>query len=505
MRTLFWKIFVWFGAAQLLIAVALVLLASATQRGFDRGLARAVGSSLEARCLAAAVAFESGGLPALRAAWRIAPQRGRHGRRNDPENDPPPPLSGDSPFGEGPPPVQDAPELSPDGPEERRGASLFTLRSGAPKLLVGPDLPASVRSVVTGAFLGGSAVFDSGGQDGPSFIARRVQTPSGARYVGVEQMNFHGRGFGPLGQWLRPNARTFARFGVVALLMGAFCFGLARYLSAPARKLRAATLQFAGGDLSTRVAPQMGRRRDELADLGRDFDAMAERIEELVTAQSRLLSDISHELRSPLARLNVAVELAADTADGETSVYLERISEESAELDALIGQLLTLQRLESRETGVLKTDFDLAGLVSQVVADVDFEARSRGARVELKQLDACELQGNPELLKSAIQNVARNAVLHSGQSRVEVSLQKQPTEAVLSVRDFGVGVPLDSLDKLFDPFYRVATARDRQSGGTGLGLSITKRAVEAHGGTVQAFNAQGGGLRVEMRLPLTPN
>ncbi len=490
MRTLFWKIFAWFGAAQLLIAVALYLLASATQQGFDRGMARAVGNSLEARSRAAAVAYEAGGLNALRAAWRLSP-RGRRDRFNEggPNDEPP-----------SPPPFGDDGGSSPDGPQDRHASSLFVLSGGAPKLLVGPRVPRQNADVVSRAFQNGQAIFDSG-DNSPSFLARRVQMASGALYVGVERMNLHGRGIGPLGKFLRPDRQMGLRLGVVALLMGALCFGLARYLSAPARSLRAATRQFAGGDFSTRVGPQMGRRRDELADMGRDFDAMAERIEELVTAQRRLLSDISHELRSPLARLNVAVELAGDTATGETRDYLRRISEESAELDALIGQLLTLQRLESREARVLKTGVDLRELVRGVVADVDFEAQSHGA-IEIKRLDECELEGNPELLRSALQNVARNAVLHSGQKAVDVSLETEGGHALLCVRDFGPGVPDDVLEKLFDPFYRVATDRARQSGGTGLGLSITKRAVEAHGGTVRALNAQGGGLRVEIRLPL---
>ena len=491
MRTLFWKIFAWFGAAQLLIAVALYLLASTTQRGFDQGMARAVGISLEERSRAAAVAYESGGTTALRAAWRVSPRRGgdgeRRGRRGGPPRDAAPSFFGERAG-------------SPDGPESRHRASLFVWDKTAPKLLVGPNIGAS--TVVAQAFSSGTAVLDSREQDNSSLIARRVQTPSGARYVGVEEINFRARGLGPLGELLRPNAQMGMRFGVVAFLMGAFCFWLARYLSAPARTLRAATRQFAKGHLNTRVGPQMGKRRDELADLGRDFDAMAERIEELVTAQSRLLGDISHELRSPLARLNVAVELAQDSANEETGSYLERIREESLELDALIGQLLTLQRLESRETTVLKIPLDLAEVVRAVVADVDFEAHARGVEVELLNIDSCELDGNAELLRSALQNIARNAVLHSGGSCVQVSLQKQNGEALFCVRDFGPGVPEESLDKLFDPFYRVATARDRQSGGTGLGLSITKRAVEAHGGTVRAFNAQGGGLSVEIRLPL---
>ncbi|BCM90283.1 sensor histidine kinase CpxA [Abditibacteriota bacterium] len=516
MRTLFWKIFAWFGAAQLLIAVSLYLFASATQRGFDRGLARAVGASLETRTRAAAVAYEAGGLKALKDAWRFSPRRWGRGRNREKtssapsqdNNDSPPdaPPPGDGPpgsdgGGDGPPFGGPA-GFSPDGPEDRRGASLYVWKANEPVLLVGPKVSSEARKVVATAFTQGSAVFDSGNDEDLSFLARRIETPSGARYVGIQPTNFHGRGMGPLGEWLRPDGRMLARFSVIGLLMVGLCFWLGRYLSAPARKLRDATHQFAAGDLSTRVGPSMGRRRDELADLGRDFDAMAERIEKLVTSQNRLLADISHELRTPLARLNVAVELAADTADEVTRSYLERIKEESGELDTMIGQLLTLQRLESRQTQMLKVPIDLDELVSHVVENVDFEAQSRGARVEIKRLDTCSIDGNAELLRSALQNVTRNAILHSGQPYVEVSLEKHDFFVLITVRDYGPGVPEEALGKLFDPFYRVDTDRARQTGGTGLGLSITKRAVEAHDGTVQAINAEGGGLKVEIQLPV---
>ncbi|RYX80469.1 HAMP domain-containing protein [bacterium] len=524
MRTLFWKIFAWFGAAQLLIAFSLYLFAAATQRGFDRGMARAVGASLETRTRAAAVAYEAGGLDSLKDAWRIAPRRWGRTRRRPQTTQSQPPGTGTStspanttdsfpggppPFGDGPPNGGERPPFgapfgsSPEGPEDRRGASLFILKNKAPLLLVGPNLSTKIRTaVVMAAFTQGSAVYDSGSDEDFSYLAQRVQTPSGAQYVGIQPMNFRARGFGPFGEWFRPDSQMLARFGVIALIMFALCFLLARYISAPARTLRVATHQLAAGDLSTRVGPLMGKRRDELADLGRDFDAMAERIEELVQAQGRLLSDISHELRTPLARLNVAVELAADTADEFTCNYLERIKEESAELDTMIGQLLALQRLESNETEVLKMSINLADLVSHVVEDVDFEAKSRGARVEIKRLDPCDLNGNAELLKSALQNITRNAILHSGSSKVEVSLEKSDFFVLIIVRDYGTGVPEEALPKLFDPFYRVASDRARQSGGTGLGLSITKRAVEAHDGTVRVCNAEGGGLEFEIHLPL---
>ena len=488
MHTLFWKIFAWFGAAQLLIAVALYFVAAATQRGFDRGLSGAAGASLEARARAAAVAFEVGGPSALRAAWGpvASPEQVDGGEPRTARN-----SSG--------PRARRAEDWPENGPELRRSASFVAFRGNEALVLVGLRLSLPAQKAVAGAWKTGSDVESS---DGLLFLARRIQTESGARYVAVTPMRVRVRGFSPLGDLLRPDGNMTLRFSVLALLMGAFCWLLAFYVSDPATKLSRATHQLAGGDLSVRVGAQMGRRRDELADLGRDFDAMAERIEELVMSQRRLLSDISHELRSPLARLNVALELASDDASAPTQIFLDKIQEESVELDALIGGLLTLQRLGGGETTVQKTPLDLGELVTRVAGDVAFEAQSREKEVRIMRLDACQIEGNIELLRSALQNVARNAVLHGAGECIELALEKHETEALIWVRDFGTGVPDESLNKLFEPFYRVALARDRQSGGTGLGLSITRRAVEAHDGTVRAFNANGGGLRVEIRLPL---
>jgi signal transduction histidine kinase len=312
----------------------------------------------------------------------------------------------------------------------------------------------------------------------------------------------------------RRQAFEVARLAAIFLAAGIVAFGLARYLTGPTAKLRRATRQFAAGDLSTRVGPQMGRRRDELADLGRDFDQMAERIEALLLSQRRLLGDISHELGSPLARLNVALELAGQGADDKTREYLSRIERESGRLDALIGQLLTLARLESAHHGA-KDDaknIHLSRLVEDVCADADFEARQQGRSVRLSENQSCHLKGNADLLRSAIENVVRNAVRHAPQSsEIEVALQIVTREdfgressqmALLRVRDYGPGVPEEALAELFRPFYRVTEARDRQSGGVGLGLAITQRAVTFHGGSVHASNAPNGGLLVEIELPV---
>jgi len=310
---------------------------------------------------------------------------------------------------------------------------------------------------------------------------------------------------------VQPETR-FLRLLAILLIGGIFCYGLARYLTAPVVQLRTATRRFAGGDLTARVGPAMGKRRDELADLGRDFDLMAERIESLMLAQRRLLGDISHELRSPLTRLNLALGLARRQSGPEAGAALDRIEREAGQLNTLISQLLALARLESGDAGPQDAIVDLVQLVREVAADADFEARSRNRAVHIVASEACCTPGSAELLRSAVENVVRNAVRYTAEhSVVEVALRcergaaSSGAEAVISVRDRGPGVPETALADLFLPFYRVADARDRQSGGMGLGLAITERAVRSHGGGVVAANAPGGGLRVELRLPVIPS
>jgi len=235
---------------------------------------------------------------------------------------------------------------------------------------------------------------------------------------------------------------------------------------------------------------------------------MAERIETLLKAQSRLLNDISHELRSPLARLNVALGLARQRAGVESADMLDRIELEASRLNELIGRILTLARLEDGEQLVPQTPVPLDELVATVTEDAEFEAQARHCHVNASIPEGNWIvRGNASLLHSAIENVIRNAIryTHDGTS-VEVALSSETTlgakEAVLRVSDSGPGVPSDALDKLFEPFYRLDEARGRQTGGVGLGLAITERAVRFHGGKVLALNRQPNGLTVEIRLPL---
>lgn len=294
--------------------------------------------------------------------------------------------------------------------------------------------------------------------------------------------------------------------GIIA--SGIVVYFLSWYLTKPIVRLRAATQQLAAGDLTARTGAPASGRRDEVAGLMRDFDAMAARLEILMKAQSRLLNDISHELRSPLARLNVALGLARQRSGGESADMLERIELEASRLNELIGRILTLARLEDGEQRVPQTPVALDDVVLTVAEDAEFEAQARHCHVHTAIPEGdWEVRGNASLLHSAVENVVRNAVRYTQEhTSVEIELGSDAgangREAVLKVSDCGPGVPPDALEKLFQPFYRIDDARGRLTGGVGLGLAITERAVRFHHGRVLARNRAEGGLQIEIRLPM---
>jgi two-component system sensor histidine kinase CpxA len=290
----------------------------------------------------------------------------------------------------------------------------------------------------------------------------------------------------------------YLRYGALLLVALLVCYALARYLSSPIQKIRRATQKLAEGELGTRVGNEVGNRRDELAVLAKDFDVMAERIESLITSQQRLSRDVSHELRSPLARMNVALEIAKQKTNGDSSPLLDRIEAESNRLNEMISRLLTLSRLETGSQDFERSEIDLKALVEQVASDADFEANAVGKSVKITHADKCSIVGSDELVSSAVENVLRNAVRYTRDgTAVEVSLASKDGTATVSVRDHGGGVPDDELENLFRPFYRVGEARDRGTGGTGLGLAIADQAIKAHKGRIQARNDDDG-LVVEM-------
>ncbi len=281
---------------------------------------------------------------------------------------------------------------------------------------------------------------------------------------------------------------------------GFVCYVLARYLVSPVLKLRHAVRMFADGDLHTRLE---SKRRDELGELARDFNSMAERIESLISSQQILNRDISHELRTPLARLGVALELARAKSGNAPNPHLDRIELESYRLNEMIGQILTLSKLETGADNFQYARINLSKLFNEVVEDANFEASTQEKHVEILENQSCYVNGNEHLLQSAVENLVRNAVKYTPENtKVEVSLKHVGDLAVLTVRDFGRGVEEKKLKDLFRPFYRAEEARERKSGGVGLGLAITERAVHAYGGKVWAENAKTGtGLIVTIELP----
>jgi two-component system sensor histidine kinase CpxA len=270
---------------------------------------------------------------------------------------------------------------------------------------------------------------------------------------------------------------------------------LALHLTSPLRALQKAVERFGQGDFTARVR---SARRDELGQLARTFDQMAERLEQLLAAERRLLLDISHELRSPLARLSVAVELARSGEDREAA--LNRIQKEADRLNALVGELLQVTRAEGDPSSLRLQPVRLDELLAGLVEDCQLEAGARGCCLRIEAQPPVTVQADPELLRRAVENVLRNAVRYTPpDSPVEIKLESNGG-ARIRVRDYGPGVPAEHLEHIFDPFYRLETDRSRMSGGAGLGLAIARRAIQLHHGHIRARNATPG-LEVEIQLP----
>ncbi len=279
--------------------------------------------------------------------------------------------------------------------------------------------------------------------------------------------------------------------GVVVLL----CWVLARYLTAPLRQLRDTVRAFGEGNFAARVN---SRRKDEIGDLARHFDRMADRIENLVASEKRLLADISHELRSPLARLNLAIELARSGENREAA--LDRIQKESERLSLLVGELLQVARVEADPAARHNESIALDALLQSIVEENRLEADARKVKLQLDCPGAVTMNGDEELLRRAVENVVRNAIRHAPpESHVRIRLEANVARVLIFIEDSGPGVPESELQKIFQPFYRVERDRGRASGGVGLGLAIARRAVELHNGSIRARNT-GQGLRVEMEF-----
>lgn len=302
----------------------------------------------------------------------------------------------------------------------------------------------------------------------------------------------------PFAWWVRAML-----LGVALAVSGLVSYLLARSVSTPVRRLQAAAHTLSAGDLDARAGAEVTTRKDELGALGREFDSMAERLGSLIAARQRLLRDISHELRSPLARMEMAIGLARQDPGG-TAAQLDRVERESDRLDQLIGHILEYARLERDPATLQFEDFDLSALIRQIVHDAEFESQSPPDRLRVASDDTVTMRGDPSVLHSAIDNVVRNALLHGDREQpIEVTLSNDADAVRIAVRDHGPGVREEDLPHLFEPFYR-AGAKDSNhvsTEGTGIGLAITERAAALHGGEVTARNAEGGGLIVTITLP----
>jgi two-component system sensor histidine kinase CpxA len=295
-----------------------------------------------------------------------------------------------------------------------------------------------------------------------------------------------------------------ARILGIALVVSAFAsWWLARHLSAPIRRMQEGARALAGESLDVRVSAGLEDRKDELAVLARDFDAMADRLRANRGALTQLLRDISHELRSPLARMRLALGLARQPS-ADTPRQLDRMDREIERLDALISQVLKLARLNGTDMPFEREAVDVDEVIDEVVRDAEFEGTAKGCRVQTHGATGSVVSGSRELLRSAIENVLRNAVRYSPQGApVEVAVERSAAGLTIAIRDRGPGVPEAELERIFEPFYRVAESRDRDTGGEGIGLAITSQVMKAHGGTARAENRAGGGFEVRLNLPAT--
>ena len=325
------------------------------------------------------------------------------------------------------------------------------------------------------------------GRRGPPI--RRLRGPDGQAYLLMvsPRPGFAG------GRFQQPALRAI--FLIVLLLVGALaCLALARYLVRPVRALRSAGQALGAGDLGARVGTEMRARKDEFGALARDFDQMAERVQGLVDNQQRLLRDVSHELRSPLARLQIAAGLLRQQSDAAALPEVDRIEREVSKLDELIGQILGFARVSSLER-IDREPVDLADLLTALVADAGFEGQAAGIDVVLDTAVPPTIPADERLLSSALENVIRNAIQHA-RSRVEVGCEvSRHDEVVIRVSDDGTGVDAEQRETMFEPF------RAGPEGGAGVGLAIAARAVDLHGGSIEAAANVSGGLVVTISLP----
>lgn len=302
-----------------------------------------------------------------------------------------------------------------------------------------------------------------------------------------------------------PWAGLTIRLVLATFFSGLICYLLSLYLTKPLRSLGMAAKSIATGKLNTRVGPLRGHNNDEIAELSTEFDRMAEQLEQLVDAKERLLQDISHELRSPLARLNIAIELARNKTNHAADKEFSRMELESKRLNALIGEILEFARLDKSTTEIDLKPTNLTALLHEVIQDANYEFGGGCERIVMQCHLPYQLYCDQRLIHRALENIIRNALHYSPEDQqVYIALKSSDDKKHLhiDIKDNGPGVPKEQLEQIFDAFYRVDTSRTKKTGGYGLGLAIASRALLLHRGNVSAHNRKKGGLRIHVTLPV---
>ncbi|MGO4893783.1 ATP-binding protein [Flavobacterium sp. W21_SRS_FM6] len=332
--------------------------------------------------------------------------------------------------------------------------------------------------------------------------------PSSIIYSGKNYLLFVGRLAPPefMGRVKRQHPEFI--FAIALSISALLCFWFARSLVNPIKQLQDASKQMATGNLAIRVG-SASKRRDEIGRLGRDFNFMSEQVERLMGSQKRLLADISHELRSPLARLQLSIGILQQQCEEDEAERIEkdvllssitRIEKEAAQIDKMIAQVLTLSRLDNPQSLLHKSIVDIQSLLVPLISDARFEAQEQNKHIIFDSAQHCYLDGDGQMLTSAIENVLRNAINYAS-NIIEVSLVHQDSWLTIDIRDDGKGIEQEQLSRIFEPFYRESLARDRASGGVGLGLAIAHQAILQHQGKIRAVNLPNGGLSVTISLP----
>ena len=378
-----------------------------------------------------------------------------------------------------------------DGGVEERGIRMYVLDASHSDLLARP-VPDKVTDSIN------HAVEDAQGLHSNRTRLRVLSLPNGEKYTGVAEYQYP-----PLLRMLyrRPNL-FWKQVAIASVISAFFSLLLAAYIATPLSRIRASARRVARGDLDARIGTLTFGRSAEMLSLASEFDQMAARLKELVESQRRLIRDVSHEMRSPLARLQVALELARAQTHGDAKMQIERIELESHRLEEMIAQAIQLSRMEMTTPSTVES-VALDELIADIAADAAFEAQAQRCSLHIAQSAPLLVRAESDLLASAIENVVRNAVNYTTpDSTIRIRLDRVEQQARLRVIDAGPGVSAADCARIFEPYFRTDSARQRKSGGSGLGLAIAKRAVERQGGRIRAVNADGGGLEVEILLPL---